>query len=242
MQTSPSAPLITSQQLQQRQSWKECCRRCRGSLMAPKGSCEPCAKQRSDTFRRLQGRSKSHQTRTTQIKGATTAEQQPQLEQQQQAAVEAERVSKLNLADVTAKLLDARWTTQQLEIAAATAQSAAAEIKELKGQDQAARRQQQQQQQQQVQCATSVEQQPAAADERQPRLPGSAHWCSGHSSTCLMMTKAVATVTVVRLMMTAARQITTVYHCKRNGVKRSTSWGCRPTYALFLCKATFLGF
>ena len=138
--------------------------------MAPKGSCEPCAKQRSDTFRRLQGRSKSHQTRTTQIKGATTAEQQPQLEQQQQAAVEAERVSKLNLADVTAKLLDARWTTQQLEIAAATAQSAAAEIKELKGQDQAARRQQQQQQQQQVQCATTVEQQPAAADERQPRL------------------------------------------------------------------------
>jgi hypothetical protein len=32
------------------------------------------------------------------------------------------------------------------------------------------------------------------------------------------------------------------HHCKRNGVKRSTSWGCRPTYAVFPCKATFLGF
>ena len=77
--------------------------------------------------------------------------------------MQADRVSKLNLADVTDELLDARWTTQQLEIAAATAQSAAAEIKELKHQGKAARQQQQQ-------CATSVEQQPAAADERQPRL------------------------------------------------------------------------
>ena len=32
------------------------------------------------------------------------------------------------------------------------------------------------------------------------------------------------------------------HHCKRNGVKRSTSWECRPTYAVFPCKATFLGF
>ena len=32
------------------------------------------------------------------------------------------------------------------------------------------------------------------------------------------------------------------HHCKRNGVKRSTSWGRRPTYAVFPCKATFWGF
>ena len=32
------------------------------------------------------------------------------------------------------------------------------------------------------------------------------------------------------------------HHCKRTGVKRLTSWGCRPTYAVFPCKATFLGF
>jgi len=31
------------------------------------------------------------------------------------------------------------------------------------------------------------------------------------------------------------------HHCKRNGVKRSTSCWCRPKYAVFPCKATFLG-
>jgi len=32
------------------------------------------------------------------------------------------------------------------------------------------------------------------------------------------------------------------HHCKRNGVKRSTIWGCRPTYAVSPCKATYFGF
>ena len=104
-------------------------------------------------------------------------------------------MSKLNLADVTAELLDARWATQQLEIAAATAQSAAAEIKELKHQGKAA-------------AVRHISR--AATSSSNRAWSWSSHWCSGHSNTCLMMTKAVATVTVVHLMMTVARQITTM--------------------------------
>lgn len=95
---------------------------------------------------------------------AASAEQQPQQEQhqqqqqqQQKAAAEADRVRRLDLADVTAELLDARWSTEQLETAASVAAAAASEMKAQKDlaksvrQKAAADQQQQQQQGQQQQ-------------------------------------------------------------------------------------------
>jgi len=83
-------------------------------------------------------------------------EQQQQQEGQQQEQQEeqlAAEVRKLNLAEVTAQLLDARWSTQQLEV---TAQAAAQQIKE---------------QRQQAKSAKLAPQQPRPQQQPQQQLP-----------------------------------------------------------------------
>jgi len=77
-------------------------------------------------------------------------EGQPQEQQEEQLAAE---VRKLNLAEVTAQLLDARWSTQQLEV---TAQAAAQQIKE---------------QRQQAKSAKLAPQQPRPQQQPQQQLP-----------------------------------------------------------------------
>jgi PIN domain nuclease of toxin-antitoxin system len=75
------------------------------------------------------------------------SEQQGQQAEQQLEELDR-AVQKLNLAEVTAQLLDARWTTEQLSLAHATAKGAAQDISQSKKCSKAAKKQQQQQQQQ----------------------------------------------------------------------------------------------
>jgi len=103
--------------------------------------------------------------------------QQQQMGEQQQQQEEqlAAEVRKLNLAEVTAQLLDARWSTQQLEVAARAAQAAAQEIKEQRQQAKSAKLapqqpRPQQQPQQQLQQQDQQPQPQAPLPSKAPRL------------------------------------------------------------------------
>ena len=92
------------------------------------------------------------------------------LQQQQEEHLAAE-VRKLNLAEVTAQLLDARWSTQQLEVAARAAQAAAQEIKEQRQQAKSAKlAPQQPRPQQQLQQQDQQPQPQAPLPSKAPRL------------------------------------------------------------------------
>ena len=89
------------------------------------------------------------------------------LQQQQEEHLAAE-VRKLNLAEVTAQLLDARWSTQQLEV---TAQAAAQQIKEQRQQAKSAKlAPQQPRPQQQLQQQDQQPQPQAPLPSKAPRL------------------------------------------------------------------------
>ena len=99
--------------------------------------------------------------------------QQQQMGEQQQQQEEqlAAEVRKLNLAEVTAQLLDARWSTQQLEVAARAAQAAAQEIKEQRQQAKSAKlAPQQPRPQQQLQQQDQQPQPQAPLPSKAPRL------------------------------------------------------------------------